>query len=226
MDENDFSKVVEEALLDEYLALIPQQAEEHIFSKKFEKKMSRLIKKQIVPHYHYKNVKTFKRRVACIVAILVFLSTITAINADTLKEKVYNFFITTFPKFSVIQYDIQNECYPDTIQQEYTFTYDLSDYTIDYEYKDDTIKMVTYIKGDVTIDFSQNTKKDYDVCYNTEDALIENITINNWNGIYFKDNHNCNSIILDVDDYIITVCSNVSKQQLIDIVKTLSPIQE
>lgn len=113
MQENNFSRAIEEALTDEYLDLIPQ-VENHEFSKKFQKKMSKLIKYREKPYYN--RINTFGKRVACVIAICIFISTITIINIDALREKVFNFSVNIFSNYSSVQYDVQNEEYPMTIE--------------------------------------------------------------------------------------------------------------
>lgn len=218
MKENNFSKAIEDALTDEYLNLIPQ-VEDHQFSRKFQRKMSQLIKRREKPYYKF--INTFGKRVACVVVIFVFLSVITVMGVDALREKVFEFFVTTFSQFSTVEYDTQNKEYPTTIKKVYTIGYDLKDYSVSDEYISEVLVDIVYIKDTTIIYFSQQVKTNYDINYNTENTDIEEITINNWNGIYFKDNHDYNSVVLDIDDYIITICANLPKEQVINIAKTV-----
>ena len=112
-----------------------------------------------------------------------------------------------------------------TLEYLYTITYDLSNYKIDYEYQDDTYKNITYVNNTIIVDFSQQTKNIYNINYNTEDTIIEEIVINDWNGIYFKDNHEYSNIILDVGDYIISISVNLPKEQAIEIAKTIKKVE-
>ena len=61
VSDDNFKNAVSEALLSEYTDMLPKQCEEHIFSRKFEKKMSRLIKRRNKIYYPFIN-NTFKRR--------------------------------------------------------------------------------------------------------------------------------------------------------------------
>lgn len=222
MYEDNFAKAIEESLTKEYLNSIPP-VENHEFSKKFQRKMSKLVKLREKPYY--KLISTTRKRVTCIVALGVILSTMTVMSVDALREKVFDFFLTTFQKFSTVGYDTHNEEYPTSIEKEYSIGYDLSGYTVDYEYTDETFHNITYSNKDTTIDFSQYVKVDYDVNYNTEGVQVEDITINGWNGIYFKDNQGYSIIILDIDDYIVTIYANIPKEQLITIAKTIGYVE-
>jgi hypothetical protein len=222
MCEDNFTKAIDEALTKEYLNSIPQ-VETHEFSKKFQRKMSKLIKHREKPYYKLTN--TTRKRVACIVALSVILSTMTVMSVDALRGKFFNFFVTTFEKYSIVDYDAHNEEYPTSIEKVYSIGYDLSEYTIDCEYTDDTTHYIIYIDNDKVIQFFQSVKINYDRGYNTEGAEIEDITVGEWDGIYFKDMYDYSYIILDVGDYIITICANLPKEQVIDIVETVGYVE-
>lgn len=216
-----FKSAIFEALTQEYVNSVPN-TEEHIFSDKFEKKMSKLIKRREKPYY--KCINTFRKRAACFIIGILIASSLTIMNVEALREAFVKFVVNIFEKFSIVQsVDINDS--PETIEDTYEITYNLSDFAIDYEEYDFCCRNITYIRDTDVIDFFQYTKKTYDVLLNTENTDIETIVINGHQAIYYIDNHNYHHIIWDNGDYIISISSNISKTVLIDIANSVQKIE-
>ena len=195
--------------------------EEHIFSKKFERKMKKLINRRRKPYYKLIN-KTWKRAVCAVTAVAVSMT--IAMQVEAVRSLFKDFFAYIYEKFSVLQ-SVDSTNAPETIEDVYVITYDLSGYTIDYEEYDDYSRNIAYVKGDVIIDYYQVVKYKYDLLWNTEDTNMEKILIGDFEAVYFYDNHNFETIVWDDGEYIFTIGSNVGKNALIDMAKSVQKVE-
>lgn len=220
MQNSKFKMALAEALIPEYEASIPQM-EEHIFSKKFERKMKKLINRRRKPYYKLIN-KTWKSAVCAVTAVAVSMT--IAMQVEAVRSLFKDFFAYIYEKFSVLQ-SVDSTNAPETIEDVYVITYDLSGYTIDYEEYDDYSRNIAYVKGDVIIDYYQVVKYKYDLLWNTEDTNMEKILIGDFEAVYFYDNHNFETIVWDDGEYIFTIGSNVGKNALIDIAKSVKKVE-
>jgi hypothetical protein len=220
MNNNKFKTAIDEALSTEYENCIPKH-DEHIFSKKFEKKMDALVRRQNKSYYKFINT-TFKR-VACVVAVIIISSSITVMSVEALRNAFYNFFVEIFEKFSIVS-TVGDDSTPKKIDELYEITYNLDDYSIDYEKQNDFYRFITYVDDSCVINYYQYTKDYYNMLVNTEDADIVSIQIDGNDGIYFVDNHKYNHIIWDNGEYIIYLSSNIDKNKLIKIANSVQKV--
>ncbi len=216
-----FKRAIFEALTQEYENSIPN-TEKHIFSPKFEKEMSKLIKRREKPYY--KMINTFGKRAACFTVGILVASSLTIMNVDALREAFIKFVVNVFENFSIVQAVDANDS-PEIIEDIYEITYDLSGYSYDLWSCDDISRLAEYTNGKIYINFGQHTKAEYDILLNTENADIEIIKINGHEAIYYMDNHNYHHIIWDNDDYIISLSSNIGKTTLIDIADSVQKVE-
>ena len=216
-----FKRAIFEALTQEYENSIPD-TEKHIFSPKFEKEMSKLIKRR--EKLYYKMINTFGKRAACFTVGILVASSLTIMNVDALREAFIKFVVNVFEKFSIVQAVDANDS-PEIIEDIYEITYDLSGYSYDLWSCDDISRLAEYTNGKIYINFGQHTKAEYDILLNTENADIEIIKINGHEAIYYMDNHNYHHIIWDNDDYIISLGSNIGKTTLIDIADSVQKVE-
>lgn len=212
-----FKAAISEALTAEYEKNI-LNIEKHSFSPRFEKEMSKLIERRKKPYY--KLINTFGKRAACIIAGSVIASSLTIMNVDALRESFIKFVVNTFEKFSIVR-SVDGNNSPDTIEDIYEITYDMSGYDVDYEESSEVFYNITYSNGSIIVDYNQWIKSEYDILLNTENAEIETISINGKSAMYFCDNHNYDHIIWDNGDYIISLDSNVGKTALIEMANSV-----
>ena len=110
---------------------------------------------------------------------------------------------------------------PETIEEIYTISYDLSDYEYNLWLETDIFRCAEYRKGDKIINFEQWTKAEYDILLNTEGAEIEKTNIYECEAFYYCDNHNYHHFIWDGGYYIFSVRSNLDKETVYEIAKSL-----
>lgn len=220
MQNSKFKRALAEALIPEYEASIPQM-EEHIFSRKFERKMEKLINRRRKPYYKLIN-RTWKRAVCAVTAVAVSMTIV--MQSEAVRSLFKDFFAYIYEKFSVLQ-SVDSTNAPETIEEIYAITYDLSDYEIDYEEYDDYSRNITYVSDNTVIDYCQNVKSEYNLLLNTEQSVFEIILINGHEAICFRDNHDYHVVVWDNGSYIITINSNVGKDVLIDIAKSVQKVE-
>lgn len=222
MNEN-FKKALYDALIPEFSAMLPDAEEnEHQFSPAFEEKMQRLIKRRKKPYYQL--INTIGKRVACVLAIIIVASSVTIMSVKAFREAVADFFISIYEKFSTVQSADETNA-PETIEAIYDITYNLNGYEVIFEERlvDNYWKILK--KDEITISYSQYTKKKYNKDINTEHSVIEIININGYEAIYFIDNQNYNHLILDNEDYIIEITTNLDKKHAVEITKSVQKVE-
>lgn len=220
MQNEKFKKAIHEAMERDYKNLTTT-SENHIFSPEFEKRMNRLISCSNKPYY--KIINTAAKRAACIAASVIIISSATIMSVDALRNAFIDFFVSVYEKFSIIFTDDKKA--PEIIEEIYNITYDLNNYSIDYQEYNEIFRNTVYVNDDYVIDFSQYTKSAYDLIINTENAETIAIDINGNEAVYFYDNHNYSHIIWDIGDYIIDISSNINKNKLINIAKSVEKVE-
>ncbi len=224
MNEDNYRKAIDAALTPEYNNMLISPEEPHTFSPKFEKRMNKLIRRRKKPYY--KIINTAGKRVAVIVGFFVIISFSTIMSVDALREAFKNFFVSIFEKFSIVRSSDESSS-PDSIEAIYTITSGLGKYTISYQEQDEISNNTVYEDEDGhTIDFCQYVKSAYDTMINTENTVIESIDINGKEAMIYRDNHNYHIIIWDIGDYIITINSNIGKDELISIAKSVQKAEK
>ena len=222
MNKNNFKNALFDAMSSKYDKILSESENEHKFSSEFNKKMKKLIKRRQKPYYML--VNTFSKRIACVLITVAIASSVTVLSVDAARNAVADLFIELHEKFSVIQPENKTDT-PETIEDIYEITYDLSEYEISYENYTNYKRNIIYSKDNITINFEQSTKKTFNENINTEGANILEIDINGYEAMYFQDNHNYDCLIWDNGDYIIKLHSNIGKNTLIDIAKSVQKVE-
>ena len=218
MQNEVFKHAIFDALTSEYENIVPTEQEDHFFSAEFEKKMSKLIKRRKKPYFMI--INTVGKRVACFIIGIVIASSLAIVNVESIRNAFIDFFMNIFEKFSIVQ-SVDTDKSPQIIEEIYEITYDLSLYNIDYEEQNEIYYNIVYKNENNIINYTQWVKSEYDMHINTEDAIIETIIINNYEAIYFIDNHNYHHLIWDNGKYIIDIHSNIGKNELIVIANSV-----
>ena len=220
MQNKKFKSAIHEVMEKDYISST-KPFENHIFSPKFEKRMIHLIRRR--SKYYYRIINTSIKRAVCIVVTVFVISFATIMSVDALRNTFIDFIIKIYDKFSIIISEDKNA--PETIKEIYSINYNLKDYIVDYSEYNETFRNTVYVKDDYVIDFSQYTKSAYDLLVNTEDPETIAIDINGIEAVYFYDNHNYSHLIWDNGDYIIYISSNINKNTLINIAKSVEKVE-
>lgn len=203
------------------LALLPNDDKiDHVFSKKFENTMKRLIKKQRRPNYSSANLLR-KKVVIGFVAAIIFSMTM-AMSVSGFREGFFEMVQQIFDKFSIITYEANGEILEDSkpfVEYELTTVpegYVLADETIDEFLQ---IKVATYRdKDDKYIGFDQYSVKRADFTINTEGTTLENVIVDGQEVNYYS-NIGIQNVFWDNGEYVFFISGEIDKKTLLELVK-------
>lgn len=219
-----FKQAISEALIPEYDGMISDTSE-HSFSPKFEKRMRKLINRQKKPYYLV--INTVGKRAACIIAALLIVFTTAVINVEALRSAFHGFFIYSDGKRSAFEL-IDSGDAPQTIEDIYEITYDLSGYEKEVWFDTEHHRSTHYIKDDLYyVGLTQQIKAGVTIIEtNTRDSAISTITIGEHEAVYFCDKNNYDMLIWENGDYIFTLKANLGKDALIEIAESLKKVEK
>lgn len=221
MKDAKFIQALNDVVIDECNKAMEYE-ETHIFSERFERKMNRLISQRKKPYFHM--INTVGKRVACVAAILLVGTFATVMNVEAARSAIAEFFVGIHEKFSTFISE-DDESAPEKIEDLYGITVGLDGYEVNWRIVDDLNYNITYLSEPYIIDFKQSVKSQYDVNWNTEGVGIETIMIDKYEAVYFCDNHNYHHLIWSTEDYIFSVSTNVGKDELIEMSKSVQKIK-
>ncbi len=188
------------------------------FSPDFEKSMQRLIKRQKKPYF--KLINTVAKRVAIIIAVIIIALTSTVLSVDALREKIKNFVIETFEKFSIVVYN-DNLNTIEQIKEYYSPSYIPKGYEISRVEKGEIDNYILYKnKNGSEIHYTQICLSYQQSYIDTHNCIIEEIdkylfirkeSINR-NAIYFSDKNY---------SYEIVSFGDLDKEELLKIAQSL-----
>lgn len=224
MTEKEYKECIAAVLCPEYEAMLNAAPENgHQFSESFEKNMRKLIRRRRKPYYRF--INTAGKRVAVIALAFLTISFTTVMSVEALRTPFLDFIMSIFSNHSEVRGIDNSGDYPERIESTYAITYDLSDYHIIRNFDDDNEHIVYYSHNDLIIEFNQSVVKFYNQNYNTEDTETKQITINGHEAIFYLDNHGYNILIWNNGEYIIDIESNLSKDALIEIAKSVQKVE-
>ncbi len=204
---------------DSYIDTSLLSYEPHEFSARFERKMRKLIKKQ--RRFYFPLVKTPLRLSFTVIAMVILMTVTTMMSVGAVREAVFRFFSDIFGSTSTVHVTVDNQ-HPETIEEIYDITYDLSDFTLDSKDENEWFRRIEYIYEDKVLVFYQDTQDMFEgSVINTEDADIKETEVNGFPATYFLDNHGNNKIIWDNGKYIFTILANLPKEEVFEIAKSV-----
>ena len=209
---------------EDYIEFSEETIIQHTFSKRFERKMSRLIRQQ--KSFYFPMIRTpIRRTVTIMVTVIIILST-TVISVSALREAFIRFITEIFDTHTEVQV-ISDDTAPESFEDIYAITNIPDGFEIIF--RNDNIDgtpvlMTEYRNGQQRIIFSQYIKSRYDVNVNTEGYEMERIDINGNEGfiINMVDDY---YIAWDNGDYIFEVVGNVGENTLIDVVNSVQKVE-
>lgn len=199
-------------------------AAEHEFSNGFEARMQKLIRRERKPYYPF--IKT-KARVAAVVAALVFiLMTTTALALESLRNKVFEFFVNIYKEFSIVTVDdaVANEAStPTSIEEQYVPSCIPEGYTLVEEDKSENFVSAYYARHNPfnEIGLEQWTKQSFTPTINTEGVTTTDIQLaNGMNGFYCT-NKGVHIMVLHNDEYAFLLSSQGGLDELMKFAESL-----
>lgn len=228
MANEKFKKALSDALIPEYNAVMRDADDTpHEFSPEFEKRMKKLIKRRNKPYFNL--INTVGKRAACIAVIILAASFVTIMSVEAFRNAVADFFIGIVseknPSISEILSADKTGTAPQTIEDFYDITYNLPEYEVLHESKNEFIYWKIYQYDDIMVELKQYVKKQYHTFIDTE-TEITTVDINGHEAIYyFNDTTYFHSLIWDNGEYVIYIRANVDKNTFLKIAKSVEKVE-
>lgn len=196
-----------EAMVEAYKPL--EQEKEHQFSRKFERKMSSLIRRQKKPYYFA--ISTPRRRVA-IVAALIAILMLTACSIPPVRD----FVVKVYREFSTIIFNTDADNIDDVFEKAYI---EIPDGYTAKELSSEPY-FVEMKNGVSNIRFEQVQLANTQVDIDTEGTTHENIVINGLNGVYYY-NKGRDVFVWTDNRYCYILSGDIGKEELLKIAETV-----
>lgn len=209
---------------EDYIDFSEKTIIQHTFSKRFERKMARLIRQQ--KSFYFPMIRTpIRRTVTIMVTVIIILST-TVISVSALREAFIRFITEIFDTHTEVQ-AIPDDTAPESFEDIYAITNIPDGFEIVFQndnIEETPVLITEYQNGQEYIIFSQCIKSRYDVNVNTEGYEMERIDINGNEGfmVDMVDNY---YIAWDNGYYIFEIIGNVSENVLTDIVNSVQKVE-
>lgn len=221
---NNLYRAFEETAVSRIIEKVPQMPD-HKFSRRFERKMKRLIRYGYREPVHYHKI-TVKRLFICVTAALI-AAVVMAFSVTAVRDFFKNFFMEVFGTHTTVQTFSDNINAPTSIEDVYMIDVPNG---FDIIYEDEIFEWSTFIcyeysKDDYYIFFNQYVKSKYDVNINTEDRPLNYIEINGNDGYIVDLGNNEYYISWDNGDYIFDIIGNISKDELIETANSVQKVE-
>ena len=192
--------------------------EPHAFSKKHEKKMTKLIKRQRKPYFNL--ICTAGRRAACIIVAIVVFSA-SALSVKAVREAVFKFITNIFSDHNVVEIENDSDTsYPEAIQEEYYIS-DLPQGFVQSQVdKTDNSLYIVYSYGERHIIFEQHTLSTFKLNIDNEHNHFEEYTAPNGTVYKIATSEDLTVIMWSNEDYVFSIESNFDKEDALKLCKS------
>lgn len=225
MTQKEYKQCISLALCPEYEEMLAQGTGEHTFSPQFEKKMQKLIKRRKKPYYSMVNT-ALKR--AAVIVLAVFITAFTAVmSVDALRKPFISFITSPFRSCSNVKSEPQSSTvYPATIKEKYRITGGIDGF--ETVYCDETAQRISidHTNGSKSVMFEQWVVEAFDKNVNTEDCETERVEINGCEAMGWSDNKGYYHLIWNNGEYVFCITSNVGKDELITMAKSVQKAEK
>ena len=188
------------------------------FSKRYEKRINRLLKISGKSYFRY--INTFGKRAAVIMIAIFTALSITTFSVEALRTPVVNFFIEIYEKFTAIVFHSDDSTnisdgFPESIL-EIRVPKNIPDgYMLSDIQNHGTVVQVTYsIKNENPIDFEQGVIANTITAIDTEGIVAENIEINGYDAVHYK-NKGISTLVWTDGEYGYKLSGAVEKDILV-----------
>lgn len=226
MTENEILKAaIARTLIPEYHKIMEEASDYHEFSTSFQKRMDKLIRRRRKPYYRF--INTAGKRIALIVLSFLTISFTAVMSVEALRTPFLDFIMNIFSNHSEVRGIDDSGDYPETIENDYVITFDLSEYSIVNDEKNDFFHKAFYKNNNNNniIYYFQYTVQEYNRNLNTEKAVIEQVEINGQEAFGYLDNHNYYTLFWNNGEYVIQISSTVGKDTLIEMAKSVKKVE-
>lgn len=209
---------------EDYIDFSEETTVQHTFSKKFERKMARLIRRQ--KSFYYPAVKTPIRRAVTIAVTTAIVVSTMVMSVSALREAFINFITEIFNTHTDVQ-TISDNSAPESFEDIYAITNIPDGFEIVFQNDNitETPMLITeYRNGNERIIFTQYIRSRYAASVNTEGYEMVRIEINGDEG-FMVDMDGDIYIAWDNGDYVLEIESNIGKNSLIDVANSVQKVE-
>ena len=207
-----------DALIDEAAAeLYEKEGDVEIpkaeFSPEHEKRMKQLFKKER-RKYNLRRATAVAGRVACILLVVVAVMSVAIYSVEAWRVKFLNFIVDTDAPNTEIKFtDTKHSSFEnDAIKMSYI----PAGFEVEEDYSSKKNVFIKFSVGEKYFQLKRNTMS-LNIAINTEKGIVENLTINGYEGVYLIKNSNTNTLIWHDGTYTYRMLSNLKKDELIKI---------
>lgn len=233
MTEKQFDVFLEKTIKnfgEDYVVFSEEAIIPHTFSKRFERKMARLIRRQ--KSFYFPMIRTPLRRAVTVIVTAAVVLSAMAVSVSAVREAFEKFFTEIFTTHTVVQ-SVDDDDAPLEFVDKYEITADMSDYELVDFMESIFDRRYTYENEKCTVYFTQYIKEYYHISVNTEGYDMEKIYIDGCEGFYVDMNRQNGKIISwDNGDYVLSIfvtCDidyEFSKNQLIDMANSVQKAEK
>lgn len=219
---NNLYRAFEETAVSRIIEKVPQMPD-HKFSRRFERKMKKLIRYGYREPVRYHKV-TVKRLFICITAALI-AAIVMAFSVTAVRDFFKNFFMEVFGTHTTVQTFPDNINAPASIEDVYIINVP-NNFILANNFESEIYTSSAYrTDEDDYIFFNQYIKSEYDVNVNTEEHPLDYIEINGSDGYIVDLGNNEYYISWDNGDYIFDITGNISKDELIETANSVQKVE-
>ncbi|MDR1690058.1 MAG: DUF4367 domain-containing protein [Clostridiales bacterium] len=218
--ETNLQIAIDETLFEKIIDTVPDMPD-HIFSKRFQKRMRKLINGV---EYVQKQRKSMRRILyAVVIAIIMVLAMV--FNVSAVRELFKKFFMELFKTHTSVK-SVDYGGYPESIEEIYEITFMPDNYEL--VFKTEAAEFTPWVTTEYRNDESyfvlvQYAKNYYSVNVNSENNPVRYIEINGEEG-YWVDMGNEKLISWNKADYVFTLEGNVGEDLLILIAESVRKV--
>ena len=200
-----------------YINSLPKNDDiEYQFSKRFQRRMKKLVKQSMKKENSVR--RTFVNKRIAVVFISIFILLASSMNVSAVRRAVFEFISYVYEKYTEIIYENSK---PITKGEFTPFTpsYIPEGFTISLEDLDGSVYL-EYIKNDDYIIYEQKNKEDVTSHINTEGIKVEDTEINGNPAIYYS-NYGVQNLIWHDELYMYSISSTLNKEEVFRIAMTI-----
>lgn len=228
MTGNQFDGLLRESLEqshDEYIDIKDEWFEPFDYSVKFERKIKLLTKKSI--WWDIPKIKLTPKWFI-ILTIMITLLAVTALTTYA-GRKMYNRFYVDDYKDHIVFEPVDSDS-NGAIEQEYEITYDMSDFNLDFEEKNQMYTRIFYsnsVNGiNISVMFSQRIKSELkEAAWSAENAELYSVAVDDVEALYWEqtdDKEITRYIIWEKGKYVFSLTgTNIEKDKLVAIANSI-----
>lgn len=187
---------------------LEEPEEEIVFSAAHNEKMRKIFQRERRKRL-LASASKWSKRCACILLVIVSVASVSVMSVDAWRSKVMSFIFD--PKAPNTDFSFNAESYSDS---KISIGYIPENFNLTY-YDDENGMALSFENGDLYFDIHIDSAEG-SVGIDTEDAVIEELTIQGYKAIY-SSNKRVNILLWNDEKDVYTICGNIDKEDMLKI---------